>query len=336
MTARITAIRQETKGDRITLSVKIDKQVVSGLASDAKSLDSSQARIVQRALEYFHKQSAELQRAILSAVNSDEVPRINRTLQLMEWGDHAYKRELWVWAIEAYTHLDSVAEGTGDMQRLVRFKLSLCWMALAIDLRRQGLSLTSKSDRSRLYDAAIDSLCVAIGYFRFYLLNGDPVKHEGHYIALYNEACSLTLIAQYLTERDASERELATMSKEILKHAKPTRLTHETTIRFKVAGLPNSLLAKALEQLEKIPERPGHNDAPFSDTQWLVNLAQGDEDLLMLREHKRRDFAEWSKEKTVGMPWLNSYERCRDLLRKLQGRSAIRVPAVSELIQPNQ
>ena len=341
MTARLPSkpIRQETNGvDRIALTVRIERQVASRLAIDARALDTSQARIVQRALEYFHKQSGELQRAILSAVNLEEVPKIHRTLQLMEWGDHAYKRELWVWAIEAYAYMDSVADGIVDLQRLVRFKLSLCWMGLAIDLRWQALFLNraSKFDRSRLYDAAIDSLCVAIGYFRLYLLNGDPTKHEGHYIALYNEACSLTLIAQYLTERDASEGEVATLRKETLKHDKAKKCTGETHTPFKVGGLPNSLLAKALEQLDKIPERPGHNGAPFADTQWLVTFAQADEDLWMLREHKSKDFAAWSAKKTVGTPWLNSYERCRDLLRKLEGRNAIRVPAVSELTDANQ
>jgi len=324
------------KDSKMTLSVRMDQKLVDALADDAEIHRTTQAKIVQRLLEYFHEQTAEVQYLILSAVNTSEVPRINQTLQLIEWGNHSYQRGMWFWSIEAYTKLDKVADGMGSMQRLVRAKLSLCWMFLAIQLRHQALLQQDAKGRGPLYDAAIDSLCVAIGYIQIYNDYDLLTYHESYATAFYNDACSLALIAQYSLEREASEEQLAPLRKaELEKEPKPVLLLQNERQDSSGVERTNKLMKKALERLSKIPGRDEEADGQtkksslFAETQWLFTHSESDPDLALLRERYEPGFKEWIASKRSGSRWLNAFEKCHEFA---VDSKAVKIPTVDELL----
>jgi hypothetical protein len=308
----------------INVSVRLQPKVVATLNKVTAAHKTTQAKVVQRLIEYFAVQSRELQNTVLSGVAAGELPKISgelhlisNALQLIEWGDHAFRGEFWPWAIETYSTLDELSTGAAGLQRLARFKLGYAWRRFGMALRREGLLLPQPALhlRRRYYDAASWSQCVAIGYYRAYQ-RGIEQTQTVHPINLYNEACSWTLIAQYLAERDASKESLDSIIVGVQSEQQSGAEEYEPPLP-ETKPLPlasQSALRYALDELGRIRAVYGKSEVeglPASQTQWIFRQATKDSDLAMLRQYQNPAYKDWLDSRRAEASSLESYTVCR-------------------------
>jgi hypothetical protein len=308
----------------INVSVRLQPKVVTTLNKVTAAHKTTQAKVVQRLIEYFAVQSRELQNTVLSGVSAGELPKISgelhlisNALQLIEWGDHAFRGEFWPWAIETYSNLDELSTEAAGLQRLARFKLGYAWRKFGMALRREGLLLSQQALhlRRRYYDAASWSQCVAIGYYRAYQ-RGIEQTQPVHPINLYNEACSWTLIAQYLAERDASKDSLEPIVAMVQSEQQSKAEENEPLIieMKALSRASQSALRYALGELGHIRAVYGKSEVeglPASQTQWIFRQAAKDGDLAMLRQYQNSEYKDWLDSRRADASSLESYTLCR-------------------------
>lgn len=227
--------------------------------------------------------------------------------------------------------------GILSLRRIAWFKLGTAWIFVAKELRAQALvdlghhlrGGASKAsavtpdgpkpkDWKRLYDAAIDSLRVAIANFHLFNKSLDSSEKDPHPTVLYNQACTWSLIAQYLAELNANNRELKSQALALLQE--------EETKRNEAKEPPGDhcLLASGISEAESALQRANEclqritivykgdtEGMPFADAQWLFNYAEQDEDIACFRTGRPEDYKMWRDKRTTGISLLDSYMRLR-------------------------
>lgn len=334
-----------------TLSVRIDPDVLTKLIEYTNNRRGvTQAKVVESLIKYFARQSPEQQHLIVMGVGSDYLALLGKALQLVTWGDHAYNGRFLPWVIETFGELDRISaeaqesandeEPTSDpvgllsLRRIAWFKLGSAWMDLAMELRARALAdlarhlddAASKTNDStpdapktnewhEHYAAALESLRVAIAYHRFFNKSLEMAQPT----VLYNQACAWTLIAQYITERNASNQELGPLAqRELYRQEEEEKKLKEEQILQKSLPLPhNGEADDALEQatgcLQSIKiHYQGHTEGmPLADTQWLFDYAERDFDLSFFRRGRGDDFQRWLDERKSRTSILDSFKRLR-------------------------
>jgi hypothetical protein len=328
-------LRSENLSKLINVSVRMPPKTVEALNKSTALHKATQAKLVQRLIEYFGRQSRELQNAILSGVHSNEIDRIGqslnlsgRTLLLSEWGEYALSRGYIPWAIEVFSRLDSVSAGSEGLQRLARYKLALSWYRFGLELRSEAIAkaVDSQVTPLNLYSAAGRSLAVAIAYFRGAELATleDVGSHPFH---LYNEACCWSLIAQYSMEESLPTQELAKLSRVSTQESLPEEGAGEGHLLGPIAVKKSvrTALENALHSLARIRIEGSKREMdglPTTQTRWAIKRATGDPDLAMLRGHLRDEFNSWLSTRNPMSSLLESYEECLKLV-------SVEVPEIS-------
>lgn len=332
-----------------TLSVRIDPKVLKELIKYTKeNRGVTQAKVVENLIAYFAQQSPEQQHLLVRGVGSDYLGLLGKALQLVTWGDHAYTRQYLPWAIETYDELDRISAeaeksvsrpesakervGILSLRRIAWFKLGSAWMDVAMQLRARALvelanrigpegpqSDAKEPNRPRpetwdtLYDAALDSLRVAIGYHRLFNKSLEVPQPA----VLYNQACAWTLMAQYRTEQKANDKELYSIAQHEQEEEEARRLANNPMLELCLPpsddGETADALQRATECLQKIKiHYQGNNEGmPLGDTQWLFDYAERDPDLSCFRKGKTDAFDRWVAERKSRTSLLDSFKRLR-------------------------
>lgn len=253
------------------------------------------------------------------------------------------------WVIEIYNELDTISkrtksltkqaeasshEGHGltgmlSLRRIAWFKLGAAWIALASELRKQALldladcfrdgtlqpdTATPESkagDWTVLYDAATDALRVAIANYGLF----NKSKKEPNRIVLYNQACTWSLIAQYITEQTANNEELHRLAMDERQKEDNLKEANEPEMCFIGPGniKANDALSEASDCLRRVTistkndDEGEAEDMPFADAQWLFDYAKVDLDFAFFRTGKKDDFENWLS-KRKGMSLLDSFK----------------------------
>jgi len=338
-----------------TLSVRIDPDVLTKLIEYTNNRRGvTQAKVVESLIKYFARQSPEQQHLIVMGVGSDYLALIGKALQLVTWGDHANKGRFLPWVIETFGELDRISaaaqesandeEPTNDpvgllsLRRIAWFKLGSAWMDLAMELRARALAdLAGYLDGDALktndstpdapkpnewhehYAAALESLRVAIAYHRFFNKSLEMPQPT----VLYNQACAWTLIAQYITERNASNKELAPLAqRELHRQEEEKKLEEAQILQMCLPPSNNGEADVALEQATECLHSirihyQGHTEGmPLADTQWLFDYAERDSDLAFFRRGRGPEFNRWLNERKSRTSILDSFKRLRSGLSK--------------------
>lgn len=255
------------------------------------------------------------------------------------------------WVIEIYSALSRISPRTRDyrkvdeteddlgipnLRRIAWFKLGVAWISMAWELRTQALldldaargegTLTEPNSKPNdwlvLYNAAIESVRVANAYygqFRESLELEDP-KKKPHPTIVYNQACTWSLIAQYLYERDAKNDELYPMAEvEKLREEENRKKANEQTPVITLGSADPAVeqaLSKATERLDDVTLNYKENSEgmPFVDAQWLFDYAKVDGDLAFYRLARQRDYEKWLTKRKAR---ISLYESYRDFRREL-------------------
>lgn len=269
-------------------------------------------------------------------------------------GNQAARGSFLPWVIETYNKLDEISAsaeeintlnkrevsqdlvGILSLRRIAWFKLGTAWIFVARELRTQALidladrpgdsALTNAitpSEYKALYDAAIDSLRVASANFRLFNKSLEKFGKKPHPTVLYNQACTWSLIAQYISERNANdqERELlaqATLQEEGEKGKEAAGQPSEKCVPTSGILEAENALRKANEYLQNITivYQEDTEGMPFADAQWLFDYAERDPDIACFRKEQEDDFKMWLHKKTARISLLDSYRRLRDRLPK--------------------
>src|SRR5689334_5095229 len=133
-----------------TLSVRIDPDVLKELTEyTTNHRGVTQAKVVESLISYFAQQNPEQQHLIVMGVGSDYLGLLGKALQLVSWGDHAYRGGFLPWAIETFSELDKISAaaqrslgddpesktnlvGVLSLRRMAWFKLASSWMEVAM------------------------------------------------------------------------------------------------------------------------------------------------------------------------------------------------------------
>lgn len=338
-----------------TLSVRIDPDVLTTLIEYTKNHRGvTQAKVVESMIKYFARQSPEQQHLIVMGVGSDYLDLLGKALQLVTWGDHAYSGRFLPWAIETYSKLDKISAeaqesvdddesikdpvGVLSLRRIAWFKLGSAWMDLAMQLRTRALvdlalylkNMAAQSDAAtpneskpdewqELYAAAHKSCLVAIAYHRLFNKSLEEFEHLPQPTVLYNQACAWTLIAQYLTEQNASNQELYPLAQRELQQQEEERQQEEEQMLQSCLPPADDLeadhaLQKAAECLQRIRiHYEGDTEGmPLADTKWLFDYAERDPDLACFRRGKEVTFKKWLDERKSRTSLLDSFKRLRN------------------------
>lgn len=259
------------------------------------------------------------------------------------------------WVIEIYNKLNTISMGVKDtakkpasssdeltgnlhLRRIAWFKLGSAWIALASELRKQALldldarfkagklqsnsaTLESESDDwTNLYDVAIDSLRVALANYGLFNKSLKQHKKDPHRIVLYNQACTWSLVAQYLTEQTSNKEELKELAGDERKKEDSRLVATKPIMCFMSPGnrKVDDALSKANKCLQEVtifndhPERktddkPFADDMPFADAQWLFDYANVDSDIAFFRAERNDNFENWLS-KRKGISLLDSFK----------------------------
>jgi hypothetical protein len=260
------------------------------------------------------------------------------------------------WVIEIYNELDSISKGTKypvkeadtssrnddlltgilSLRRIAWFKLGAAWIALAGELRKQALldlaglfsdgtlqqdTATPESkvdDWTVLYDAAVDSLRVAVANYGLFNQSLEQFKKEPHRIVLYNQACTWSLIAQYITEQTATNQELHPFAMAEWQNEENRKVTDEPELCLISSGNveADKALRKANDCLKHVTinfmnDADGETeDMPFADAQWLFDYAKVDSDIAFYRNCSKEEFGKWL-DRRKGISLLDSYKGFR-------------------------
>lgn len=336
------------------LTIRIDDKLLNRLKTlvkkDEFNRGLTQASVVESLLEYYFRQNPEVQDLILSGGGGDSLQLHARALQLVTWGDHAAQRSFWRWAIDSYSELDKISSaaeaavgsaasekdslGIVDLRRIAWYKLGTAWINVARNLRKTALSQFAKfvkdevvgslEDNQRptewveLYDAARESLRVAIANFQLFDDSLRRFKHPSHPTILYNQACSWSLIAEYTSEQYAESTALqqlalnteASDGKEGIRELE--NALHLLTVAPVLSEVEDAL-AKTSEFLSKIEVHYlGNSEGiPLADTLWLFDYAEDDPDLAFYRVSSSFEYCRWLSKRTTKTSLLDSYKRFR-------------------------
>lgn len=344
-----------------TLSVRIDRKKVDDLSAYTRDRRGiSQAKVVESLIGYFLKLNEEQQHLILIGEASDYLGLLGPALELITWADHAYSRPTisLPWAIELYGQLDkkfaeaqeSIRDsestknqvGVFSLRRIALFKISNAWMDLAMRLRARALSKlganfkhespranTAKASESKpdkwheLYNAALESLRIAIAYHRLFNKDREEKKKTLQPAVLYNQACAWALVAQYVSEKNASNEDLKSMAQHELQQQEKERQPANEQDSEKCLPLAdtveaNNAIQRATDCLSDIKNnyRVDTDGIPMADTNWLVDFAEHDSDLACVRQGNGAFFKKWLTERKSTTSLLDSFKRLRRELPK--------------------
>jgi hypothetical protein len=305
---------------RPTLSVRIDPKALRELKEFGGDFSVTQAEVIEKLLKYFFKQTPDLQAHIIAGIDIDQISIISSAMEQIEWGNHAYSKRFWPWAIETYSHLYIKAEGVEVIVRLSAFKLGSAWMDLAMDLRQVAFWREwGSGERREYYMASIQSLRFAVAYFiRF---NRSLKQHQKsqppHPVVLYNEACVFSLIAQYITEMDATEDRVVAAQQSVQQRNKAVECKRpsfegENNISLKA----NQFTSKAMDRLNSMGKDYYGDLFAFSDMQWLFEHSNKDPDLEFIRDNYNEEFGRWLSKYKSTATILESYNILRSLVPK--------------------
>lgn len=320
----------------------------------------TQAKIVESLIEYFMNQSEEQKHLLVMGVGSDYLDLIGEALQLNAWGEHASRGSFWPWVIETYNKLNEISAeaqksdeeqksvsgeessiklvGILSLRRIAWFNLGTAWIKVAMELRAKALAglghhlkdgaletdtttpnESKPDDWKDLYDAAIDSLRVAIANHSLFNMS----LKEPYPPVLYNQACTWSLIAQYITEQNANNDELkqlaeAERQKEEEKSKEADKQTSDVCLSPSNILEANNALRKANECLRSIKKnyKSGPEGMAFENAQWMFDFAEHDQDIAFFRKGKEDDFEKWLDRGKARISLLESYKRFRRELPK--------------------
>jgi hypothetical protein len=258
------------------------------------------------------------------------------------------------WIIETYNRLNELSakaqkpwenvnspnnlDGILFLRRIAWFKLGAAWIKVAMELRTQALvdladylnkgnspgsstkNESKPGDWNEVYDASIYSLRVAIANYHLFNKSLEKFRKQPHPTVLYNQACTWSLIAQYITEQNATNKKLDKLAQAAFQEEEKRKKTEKQTLE--ACSLPSGIveadiaLQKANECLQKITiHYPGDaEDMPFADAQWLFDYAESDPDIACFRKSYEKEFEKWLRKRTARISLLDSHKHFRSNL----------------------
>lgn len=292
----------------------------------------TQSIVVERILSYYRNLSRQEQNDILEGTDN-RLAGMGRLVYGLGWGDHAFNKHRWAWALEEYNRLEDIATDSSDFQGLLRHKQGYCCLDIAIALRREALlplfakrmskgrkNMASPPTHSALWDrtymAADTAISMALAFHQD--------SRVCNPVVTFNTACGWALRGKYAVERQLGpESKLIRELQGIVASPSSGDPKAEENCWEKIgkvwrdeievrSTLPKEIqryTQEALNALQKL-DSPRKDSSPPTDTAFLVRLAGDDPDLMFLRcdAEAQKKFDSWYEKADSEERMLKSFE----------------------------
>lgn len=298
------AAESDSEGDgsekRPSVFARIDPKAKAILEN--ASVGRTYADVIERLLEYYEKQDADVREKILKGHDVNPLKESEKLLAQLSRAQHAYEEERYYFAAKIYADLVSRLSTPGSSRDLLEFcmyRLGHCWIELAYVVRDEALhdgnqrkdGLTS----SNLYEIALQALDAALDPLTEI---SDNRRDLTSLIAHYNIACCCSLKAQYLVEAKLDSNDRNLLRKTAGQDWRETQDVWNTigenwANKYGEDNCVDGWAKDALNELENIHSL---DDDSQGDLDWIVEMAKRDGDFIFLRADINCEgkFNEWS------------------------------------------
>jgi hypothetical protein len=176
--------------------------------------DLSEKAVIAGLIKYFMRLPSDAERNAILRDPESLRSSVGAVIELMGWGDHAFSRGNWEWALEAYSVLlRRHSEGAPGIKRFAYYKRGYCWLDVAIRLREEALWSIAPPSRGVKSDDVPEDVHSDELWKEHYLAadraidvsirNNKKFEEWGgkHPIVHYSIACGWALRAKYTVER---------------------------------------------------------------------------------------------------------------------------------------
>jgi hypothetical protein len=199
--ARINEEVRKDFGRRVRVRELAEKDILQGLVKVWSLLDdeNSDALVVIEKLADYYVGLSPVDRDSLLNEGRIEIQSIADSIELLEWGTHSFNRQRWEWCVHVYVRLLEISKRIPQLQRISLYKLGYAFLDLALNLKKEALTESSKfnpkisAKEKRDWDdhfAKADDAISASIYF-----NEQFLKLGEHPVVRYNLACGWSLLA---------------------------------------------------------------------------------------------------------------------------------------------
>ena len=256
--------------------------------------------------------------SITPVLTATSVQKAAALVERLAFGDTAFAKKHWAWAIEEYQLLDSQAGQAVGAWRVAQYKLSYSWSEIAAELRLFAIENRDDKDVKRrwgeIFDAADWALCASLVYSRRHADGiGLIAEDSKHPVMAFNAACVWSQRAQYGVERLIGDAIVSSGGREVKVVATSKRsktISWKRQLQKDPAALKRveACYAQAMDKLRSLSaSRYGQ---PPRDVGFLLRLAQTDVDLSFFRESESFDI--WMSEHRSSKSILDTFSALRE------------------------